>query len=355
VACFKLKPWRQRVCEERIVKSLLEPKGRLEMLFPGLGGSAGECLAAAAKLQVNVEGGFGPNWEAQHLDVTRLLLTAADALSGAGLRGLAKSLAGGDALPVNRASRAFKSLEPLFDHAGSCCPVETLQASCSPTNYMAKKKKKKKSKGSNGRRPLGAPADTFPIRSGKSSGEAKAELRAEAKGEAKGLAFFGADGVAQAKALPRPGECKQTAPPEQPRGVAGAKAAFLDSDPEASPEEDEEKYDDNDAAEEEEEEEGAGEEGGTAPPWLRAGLATVEAPASPKGRGAKAEGPGAPRAVLGEGLGQKEEGAPAGTSPAGLGWVGPERWRDTRPWRPRTLTPLPGSAQTPEKTRHLRS
>ena len=174
---------RRSVCEDGLVRRLLMP-GRLDALYGtdttataaqavsakgadseartafgsgslGSGGGPGaalrgECVAAAVKLHVNVEGGFGPTWEAQHAAQTALLYEAVDALAPSGLKSLARCLAGADALPVYRASRAYPALQPLFDHAAACCPVETLQGATAP-NSSKKKKKKRSSNRNRGR------------------------------------------------------------------------------------------------------------------------------------------------------------------------------------------------------------
>ena len=69
-----------------------------------------------------------------------------DDLDDSALRGFARCLAGEDALPVCRSSRVYTSLAPVFDHALICCPALSLQASCSPTAQRKKRKTKTKKK-----------------------------------------------------------------------------------------------------------------------------------------------------------------------------------------------------------------
>jgi hypothetical protein len=66
--------------------------GGVSRVGSGGGGSmAGECLAAAVKLHVNYEGGFGPSWELQHKNTVKLLFQAADnELAPSGLKAFAR-------------------------------------------------------------------------------------------------------------------------------------------------------------------------------------------------------------------------------------------------------------------------
>ena len=115
-----------------------------DVLFAGRPQLRGAALATALKLHVNVEGGFGPTWALQHASTVEAILAAVDKLDDTALKGFARCLAGEDALPVSRASRAYPALKPVFDHALSCCPALSLQAACSPTAHRKKKKSKNK-------------------------------------------------------------------------------------------------------------------------------------------------------------------------------------------------------------------
>jgi len=145
---------RQLICESGIIRRLLVP-GRLKTLFQCYEPSEailGSCIAASVKLHVNIEGGFGPSWELQHRDMVNDLITLGDSLGPSGLVALAKSLAGGDAIPVNRASRAYPACAQLFNHAANCCPVESLEASCNPNEKKKKNRNRNKNKNRNDNR-----------------------------------------------------------------------------------------------------------------------------------------------------------------------------------------------------------
>ena len=412
VATFKLKVHRQRVCEDGLVRRLLLP-GRLRELYghdddddndddcggdgEGGGGArratrlkalAGEALAAAVKLHINVEGGFGPGWELQHREATAALFAAADGLgegsaSGnasasmqagggggghAALAHFARSLAGGDALPVHRASRAFAALAPLFDHAAACCPAAALEGACGPA---AKKKPGKGRSGRGGGNRGGG---------GKAQAEARAEVRADAKAQTAPGGTAAATGdarrpagepplsgnvtgtgtastVVQSRilayltpapakeeavgkavgakgALPARGPCLQEEEEEQQEARSEAKGGPENGAPASAEakgagawggEVREEKEDEEGEDEDEDEEEASG------------------------GVGAKC-GELSGLGALG-GLGGLGGVVPA--LPAALGWVGSDAYLATRPWRPRTLPPLTGAS--PEKTPGLRS
>ena len=318
---------------------------------PG-GALRGECVAAAVKLHVNVEGGFGPSWEAQHVAQTALLFAAADALAPSGLKSLARCLAGADALPVCRTSRAFAALQPLFDHAAACCPVATLQGATAPT--AAKKKRNKSRNGSDLRQPVGSRPSTiqsqlpafFPPEAKQAraapggakglappaAAAAAAAAAAEGKegsrdgGGAKGVGAATNGQVSQARAESKAGGLAETNRySDESNSVFAAEAKGERSATDAKG------LEEDDCSEDEDDD---SPEAASSALAAAVAFATVDF-------GEAASISGTP--PHGEAPTTADAANAAATPPTTLGWVGSDAFLANRPWRPRTLAPLAGA------------
>ena len=378
------------MCEDGLVRRLLMP-GRLDALYGvdstaaaaqaassrgadsearaafgsgslGSGGGPGaalrgECVAAAVKLHVNVEGGFGPTWEAQHAAQTALLYEAVDALAPSGLKSLARCLAGADALPVYRSSRAYATLQPLFDHAAACCPVATLQGATAPTSSKKKKKRnanrnRGRSNGDDNRQPAGSlPNSTiqsqlpafFPpeAKEAKAARPGGAKLAASAAPTAEGkessnIGNYGAKNstasLSNENTVSAPAESKMGGIVDvdrynnEPSLSHTADAKSVASTTDAKEQQQEEDYFSED--EDDNDDEPPENASSTLASATAVSFATVDFEEAS------------------ENADQPQE------SRVGLGWVGSEAFLANRPWQPRTLPPLAGA---PAATKGLRA
>ena len=106
VITFKVKTMRKHIARAEIAKQVLNSNGG------GVLGRRPHVLAMLVKLQVNIEGGFGPTWKQEHATTVKLLSKSI----GKALESPASVLAFRDALhnhqavPCNKGSRAFAAL-----------------------------------------------------------------------------------------------------------------------------------------------------------------------------------------------------------------------------------------------------
>ena len=106
VATFKLKKCRRDVCDNNPTRRCVDvveadaTEGRLR--------GVGALLALLVKLNVNVEGGFGPHWLATARENAAAIADCADRASPTARRMFRRHLALHDGVPVNRGSRAWR-------------------------------------------------------------------------------------------------------------------------------------------------------------------------------------------------------------------------------------------------------
>lgn len=104
VITFKVKTMRKHIAEAEVVKQVIQ-SGKVLAYRPRV-------LAMLFKLQVNIEGGYGPKWKIIHADTVKLLsitLTKALATSRSVLL-FRDALRDHQAVPCNKGSRAFASV-----------------------------------------------------------------------------------------------------------------------------------------------------------------------------------------------------------------------------------------------------